>query len=455
MNTTSLLNLKIRPVTALWLFMFLSFLTSPFNPNPKYYGFNSVEFSFFALIFVFAFIAFLVFLKQGRAKLITDSVLYYCSIFMVLQILSVIDTQAKLRGILFAGQYLPYFFLMYLAIAIVNTQMKLEEILNKLILLTIIFNVILCSAAIYFNSRSMLDAFMKDYFQIELMKVLVFIELPFAILAYRIMNSKVNKLEIIAFVTSLISTMLSGSRGCFLIMAGIIYLAIYKERFTMGKIWKSIVIVITLLIATLSTGYVQERLDLLFVTSESEYQDKIVSFSRVYTMQMAFKMMKDNPINGVGTGNMSNYTGRAFLDMKPQLPSEIIEYWRKNVIYETTTSPLKYGAELGVGGFLFFFVFYYYLWMRSRRGVKIAGTNMRGNLQGMEIFIVGSFFHNIIDLTITNYYTWFYYGLAIAACRIVQENKIKIRRVYGNEKDNYNRTGWRDVGNINAPNPSR
>jgi hypothetical protein len=417
-------TLSIKPTTTLWLLIFLSFFPSPLLPSSKAIGFHSVEVGFFVVIAIFGWLTVLLFLLKASYLIRMDKVMYWCIFFLIICVLSTIDAQNKLRAALFTGQYLPYFFLFYITINSINEEYQLDKVVAALTHIAFGFSVIVFVAALWFNDRGKLDNFLLDNFVIESTKVLMYIELTVSVLVYRVFHSNLTKYEFLVLIMSVLATLASGGRTNIGVMAIIFGLSFLRSK---ALIKKSLIIVCVLICAgfmIFSVDYLKQRLQLMVITGTQDYQNKIVAFSRVYTSEIALEVIQRFPINGTGIGNLSYYTENILKGMKG-LPQQILIYWNetnkakgRTAPFETTVTPLKFTAELGPLGLVFFLGFYYYLWRRITNAIKATSGNFKITLSGLRIFIVASFIHNLLDPGITNYYSWFFYGLVIAGTRI-------------------------------------
>ena len=412
----------IKTSTILWLFMYLVFFTAPLFPGRGAFGFYMVEWSFFFWAMILIYLSILIVLMKGTIIPVKDPIFVVVGIFFSIVIFSIIDSPNKLRSVLYAGQFIPYFFLMYFAIAIFDNEQKLSRIIDAMTFLILIFSLIIIGAAIAIGSRWELDDFLLNTFNIGILKMMTFMELPFSILVFRMLNDKLTPFRLLVFLSISIASVLSGSRGTYLIWALIVFLAVFKSNQLKKKLFISIFVIIIIFVGILSSDYVRERLNLMVVTSEEDFNEKITAFSRVYTAIVAWDTMIAHPFNGSGMGNLSSFI-EDVIKLSKSIPEPMLKYWESTKLYETQTTPLKLGAELGFSGFIFFFIFYYYLFSRVRKAMKssspIYSHKMKNILQGAKIAIIAGFVHNFFDVSFYNYYSWFYYGIIIAATRIV------------------------------------
>jgi hypothetical protein len=324
---------------------------------------------------------------------------------------SLIGAFSKTRGFLYLGQYMPYMFISILIVNSVDTHDKLKRLIDAFLYISIFFILTVIISAAYYRDRYALNFFLLNSFNISVNKVLTYIELPFCFIVARIVANKIKLTLIICLIMFILGIFLTGSRGS-LIMVGNIFLIAGLITKKVGKPALLIVSSLVLFIFIMSTGIFSFSTERVISKMDMRDDENAAAFSRLYTMEVALKMMIDNPINGVGIGNLSYYSEQAL--SKLSIPHKIIEYWNRKNLFETTNMPVKMGAEMGIGGLVYFFVFYYFLWRRFK--TKNKDTNHV--IVGLKIFILSSFLHNFVDLGFSNYYTWFYYGTIIAASQI-------------------------------------
>jgi len=416
-------NFKEKANTAklarlIWIFMFLVLIFSPFFPGKGTLGFYSIEWSFFFFVF---FLMFVIFLTWGMRQFSPrwDSFYTIFLIYWLWGFIAIFGAPNKVRAILFWGQYIPFYFILILCISLIVTENILNDIITKLTYLGMFFCLIVSVGFIYFRDRGLLNDFMLDKFQIDLLKVLPYIELPLCVAIYRTMAGYKSRLNVLLFILGLALVVISGSRGSCLILLGILGLALFKSKY-LGRAVLAIFLAGFLVTALLILNpYTADRFGELA-------EGRGESVSRVYTGMVAFQTMKDNPVLGIGMGNLSEYSLKALANVA--VPDDVRRYWNsKNMLYETTCAPLKMGGEIGVVGFFTFFAWYFILWRR----IKVPQKNQRGKalqtLIGLEIYVIASFVHNFGDLGFYNYYSWVFYGVVLAAARIYGGHP-KVRR---------------------------
>jgi len=421
-NDNPINMLTVKGTITLWLFMYLVLFTAFLFPGQGEYGFYSVEWSFFFWAAILIYGTLLVVLKKGIFSFRTDPVLILIAVFFLMVLLSIVDAPNKFKGILYSGQFIPYFFLMYFTISIVNSEKKLIKVVDMMTFLALIFCLTAIAVSIVTGRREGLNDFLLNTFNIGVLKVISFVTFPFSILLSRILNEKVTPFRLITFLAVAIAVIFTGSRGNYLVWALIIFLSVLKADSFKKKIIISSIAGVIIIIGFLTMDYVIQRIQLLVVTSSEEFNRDIIAFSRLFTAKVALNLMIHHPFNGIGIGNLSYFMKDA-ISQTPGIPRAILQYWEQNQLYETQTTPLKLGAEIGLGGFIFFFAFYYYLWNRIKKSYYISPERIRVIIDGIKIAIIADFLHNFLDVSFYNYYSWFYYGIIIAVSRIVYEKK--------------------------------
>jgi hypothetical protein len=421
-NDNSINMLTVKGTITLWLFMYLVLFTAFLFPGQGEYGFYSVEWSFFFWAAILIYGVLLVVLKKGVFSFRTDPVLILIAVFFLMVLLSIVDAPNKFKGILYSGQFIPYFFLMYFTILIVTGEKKLIKVVDMMIFLALVFCLTAIVVAIVTGRREGLNDFLLNTFNIGVLKVISFTTFPLSILLSRILNERATPYRLFTFLMITIAIVLTGSRGNYLIWALIIFLSVIKARSFKKKVMILSIAGIIVIIGFLTMDYVLQRIQLLAVTSSEEFNSNITAFSRLFTAKVALNLMIQHPFNGIGIGNLS-YFMQSAISQTPGIPTAILRYWEQSQLYETQTTPLKLGAEIGMGGFIFFFAFYYYLWKRIKKSYYISPERIKVILDGIKIAIIADFLHNFVDVSFYNYYSWFYYGIIIAVSRIDYEKK--------------------------------
>jgi hypothetical protein len=400
--------------------MVLVFSSSPLFPESGTIGFRSVELSFFGLIVLAGWFTALVMINEGRFRIPYDPILWYMAAFMGLLAVSMVDAPNRFRGVLVAGQYLPYDLLAGLVMASVRSETGLRTAMRATYVTALAFSGLFVAAALVFQSRGKLDEFMLQYVVLEVSKTIAFLQLPFALAVWRWLSGRGGFLDLLVVVASLLAILLSASRGS---LGGAV-LTVALAMLTRGS-WPRKLVTMAVgalvgLVVLAATDYVSDRMRLMVVTSQADFEDKITAFSRIYTGMVAFELMTQHPLNGTGIGNLSDFS-MGVIERDLDIPPKLMEYWQKHYnqvgrVWETTNTPLKLGAELGVGGLLFFLAFYAHLWRRVRRAMRRGGGPE--DLPALAIFVVASFAVNMVNLAFTNYYTWFFYGIVLASTRL-------------------------------------
>ena len=151
--------------------------------------------------------------------------------------------------------------------------------------------------------------------------------------------------------------------------------------------------------------------------------ERVQSVSRLFTAQVALDLSLSHPVNGVGMGNLSNYSEGAMYSLN--LPGAIVKYWSERSIFDTTSVYLKTLAETGIIGlFLLIVVFYRLLgrvYVKARRNI-----NDEYGL-GVRVFIAVTVLHTMIDYSVANYYFWINIGAAVVFGRVLGNKKYNHR----------------------------
>ncbi len=402
-------------VRSTWLFMLIVLLTAPFFPGKGTYGFYSVEWSFFFFAFFYIFAALIAFF-MGVFPAKYDPAYCILALFFLCGALSIIDTPSRLRAVLFLGQLVPYYFVFIVGITLIRTEVVLDHVLDRVMLVSILFSAIVLFAFIFYRDRSGLNDFLLNNTNIAVNKILTYFELPFCVAVYRLLSgSKSSTLVKTMFFMGLLSVVLSGSRGSLLIVIGIIGLCFLKSRRPGRSTTVTFIALVLLSFGLAISPYTSERIEKLIGTS-GETRENAERFSRFYTAMIAAELLVSHPVNGVGMGNLSAYSEIALQSVP--VPPAVREYWGRTHIYETVCSPMKWGAEVGVIGFILYFVFFYKLYMRIKTAVKQSTGKLQQTLIGLQIYVIASFMHNLGDLGFYNYYCWIYYGIVFAASNV-------------------------------------
>jgi O-antigen ligase len=419
----------IKPTKALWMMMLFSIMASPLTPDPRGLGFYSVEFSFFFFGGLFGWLTVLIILKRGMFKFSLDPSYYFFIAFLIICILSMVDAPNKLRGTLVTFQYLPYFFIFIMCVTLLQQESQLDQVLGVLTNIAFFYSVMIFVLSLMYNNRGLLDLFLGRYFVQDTTKILIYMELVFCLLTYRAFHGHLSKYEWIVLISIVLSVFASGGRTNMGVMGVVFGLSFLKSKNFIRKSAIILLLIGSFLFMFFTVDYVKTRVQLMFVTSSRDYEQKITAFSRVYTTEVALQVIKTHPFNGAGIGNLSYYTMNTLKTIKG-IPRDILYYWNQHVlegknVYETTITPIKYAAEMGPLGFIFFFAFYWYLWKRITSAIMVTSGEFKITLLGLRMFVMGSLVHNLLDPGITNYYSWFYYGLVIAGSRIAYSKYVE------------------------------
>ncbi|UCH94983.1 MAG: O-antigen ligase family protein [Candidatus Aminicenantes bacterium] len=184
---------------------------------------------------------------------------------------------------------------------------------------------------------------------------------------YEIKNK--NPLGFVTFVISLVGTMLSGSRTAFLfILAGIgnLIFSALKDRERQRKIVVVILIVGVLAAVIFAGGTLKKRLSEGFSGNQSLFEKlDAITNGRLWMTLFSLETLRDNFVEGVGTGNFTFY-----LAYKNYLPYK--QQGEKYTYDLTLNHYLLVFTENGVLGFLAFTFFMILLYRRSNKKLLIG-----------------------------------------------------------------------------------
>lgn len=186
---------------------------------------------------------------------------------------------------------------------------------------------------------------------------------------YEIKNK--NPLGFATFVVALVGTILSGSRTAFFfILAGIgnLIFSALKDRKKQQKIVVVILIVGVLAALIFAGGTLKKRLSEGFSESQSLF-DKLnaITNGRLWMTLFSLETLRDNFVEGVGTGNFTFY-----LAYKNYLPYK--QQGEKYTYDLTLNQYLLVFTENGVLGFLAFTYFMILLYRRSDKKLLIGAV---------------------------------------------------------------------------------
>jgi hypothetical protein len=408
-------QLSVRPLDITCGFLYLVLLTVPLFPKPGEYGFYLVEWSFFFFAAFLMYVTVLTFLLLGQGVVIWDRSFLLLGVFLFLGGVSALDAVNKARALVYLGQYVPYFFLFALILSTATSEDRLKRVIRAVTMLAFLFIAAIVVFGLMTKSRMELNKATMHWLGTDVVKALSYVEFPACLVLYRMIRDRVRGLDVAFVMLLAIAIALTGSRGSFAALLGMVAVAALRSGRPGRGILGVAVVGAALVGGFALSDYSWARISGSFVSNEVEFDRQLEGFSRLYTAKVAWTVMTENWANGVGPGNLSMHTERVVRGL--HFPQKILDYWDRKKIFETTTAPLKLGAELGVGGVVFFLAFYLYLWRRLR-GARRRRRGMDAWLGGAEVFVVSSFLHSFVDLGFTNYYYWFYYGIVIAIARV-------------------------------------
>lgn len=399
--------------------VYLCIFLTPFFRFGDNFGFHTVEWGFF-IVSPFYLLFTLHLLSSRKFKI--DKFSCMIIFFLMALYISIIDAENTKKGLIYATQFVLYICLFITITSTLRHKADLVKFMRTLLNISVIISIIIIFLGNILGARATLNTTLVDLFALPVNKVLSFIELPFVYLLIKLIMYRLSTRETLYFLIFLIAVLFTGSRGSYLVLSCMFIVAIYTtKQFSKGLI--TLATLSFLAIALLYTSpfdFVKERMAKLAPTSSSSFDDKIESYSRLYTAKVAFELLKQNPVNGIGIGNISNNTNE--VANKMDLPYEIIEYWERRAFYETTNSYLKIGAEIGVYGIFFIIIFYYLLWKKLKKQNNALFKNTA------ITYLVISGVHNFVDLGFYTYYGWIAYSFIYAVAHIPSETEVKYAR---------------------------
>lgn len=427
------------PKTNIVWFMVLVLGTGWLFPGHGAFEFYSVQWSFFFWALWLMYLWALAVVLKGKIYFSKDPVYYFLSLFLLLVLVSWFPAVDKVRWLLFAGRYIPYFFLVYAVIQNIDTTEKLSRAIRIIMVLSLVLNVfvillmvcpkyILVANNTLINRISATNYILLNTINMPINKIGVITDVPTCIAIVFILKGKASFLRIALLTSTVFTAVIIGSRGMLLTIVLMWLLAIFFSRLN-----KRVLAVSAIVFAVGFAGFMvseksRERIrSKLIILNKTQYRQNINAFSRFYTARISFHLMVTHPLTGVGMGNI-RYAKKDAVSETPGIPVKILDYWDKRGLYETTCTPLRLGAEMGIGGFLFFFFFFYYIWKKLRYSHKIAKGQIKLVLTGMKMALIVRFAHEMVDLGFMSYVSWFYFGLLIAASRVAAPKMRRIKR---------------------------
>jgi hypothetical protein len=348
-----------------------------------------------------------------------DTVHIFLAVFLIIAAVSIIQAEDKFRAALFFCQYPAFFFMMYLVVHTLNSEERLNASLNIIYAIVSFISLYIIILSAILQNRDSLTFFLLDTINFSVGKVGIIMEVPISILLFRMIKKDMKLTHFIIVAVATVAMMSLASRGTFIAWLVMIALLLIKSRFRLKRAGPVFLVILIIALCFSFLNRTNKRFDsYLLVFDKAKYNEKIIAFSRFYTAKVAYRIMLDAPLTGAGLGNLS-YKLAPTIENMTDIPDKILEYWRsRDEIFMTTCSPLKLGAETGVPGFLFFFVFFYYIWRRLRYAYYISGGDLKLTIGGMQIALIVRFIHEMADLGYMTYFSWFYFGMFIAASRI-------------------------------------
>ena len=160
---------------------------------------------------------------------------------------------------------------------------------------------------------------------------------------------------------------------------------------------------------------------LLYLPFHNEINDRLISDdngsaeSRVPLMNLAFRMIGDNPILGVGANNFS----AAMVDyLTPE--------FRKGFFYTVHNKYLLVWSEIGPGGLLAYLAFFLGILRMGRACWKQGDPILSTLALGMTVALVGDMVHQSVEILQDRGITqllWLIAGLVVAMREILRARK--------------------------------
>ena len=383
-------------------------------------GFHTVEWGFFIVSPIFILV---LLYRISKVSYKVNKLGVLLAIFVLLLYLSLIDAKNPVKGILYSTQFVLYLALFSTITVFIREEYYCEKLIQVLVAISVVICLIVIILNLYYGSRAQLNLRLVDLFALPVNKVFTFIEFPFLYLLIKCYMGRVTKIELLCFLVLLTAVLSTASRGSYLVLvASAILGVIITKKYNRGSlVFIGLIGVFLILFFSEPFAHVRERILKLVPTGTIQVENKIESYSRLYTAQVALELMVKNPINGVGMGNISQNSQDVAYGL--DIPIEIINYWERRAFYETTNSFLKLGAELGVTGFILIILFYYLLW---RRSLKVENRLLKNVC---VIYLCISFIHNLVDLGFYNYYSWINFAIIYSLSFAYKDNNAVLKHV--------------------------
>jgi len=227
-------------------------------------------------------------------------------------------------------------------------------------------------------------------------------------------KKKLKMIILFIFLLGLLSLILTYSRGGWIgfIIGVLIVLALhYKGLRSVNKVVIPIVFIAIVCSSTVLIVYTSNP-----IKARLTEEDRGSAYSRIMLMEVAFEMIKSNPIIGVGLNNYTEVHHNYDVGV-----DKITQYYPVPVhnVY------LQLTAEIGIPGLLFFLGFIGHIFIRSilliKRGKGLSETVLIGLLGGITGFLINGFVENS---SLGNYYLltlWSFCGIAVG---IVKQKKL-------------------------------
>jgi probable O-glycosylation ligase (exosortase A-associated) len=176
----------------------------------------------------------------------------------------------------------------------------------------------------------------------------------------------------------ILGTILAGSRGGTLGLAGVLVLLVWKFR-RKGITWLILGLVLAAAVVAAPGEFWDRTMTIL------EYQDDGSAMNRIRHWKAGFRMFKDHPLTGIGQGN--------FEWVSPRYTQEYYQAWlgRGFAAHNIFIQLLAEGGIQALAAFLFLMGYTFRSLYRTRRicSSEPVGTGLRGLSQAVEIGLIG------------------------------------------------------------------
>jgi len=345
-------------------------------------------------------------------KLYFPRELIYLAIFWLFSVLSILKSSQTMLSIKESIQLFYYIFEFFVVANIVKGESSVKKIVFTIVLCILIVN----ATATYLYLTGSAEIY--QYPEREIMRVGLlslnpvlfasYLSLSFPILVSLFMGSSSEKIKKSGFfllaIWTLILILFSYSRGAIVASGiGIIFLILLLNP---QNRWKKILFLISLYIVFLTLpSQVSQHL----TKTRLEAFDTFVG--RIYLSKVAFIMIKDNPVSGIGIGTFPHMLVTTYSDTP--FPSHLEKYIQtiRYVADSAHNAFLQYWAEVGTIGFLFFLLAIIKLvksniyYLKTIRISKLRETHA-GLFSGFLVILM----HNLTVTSLSDYF-WIFFAV--------------------------------------------